>query len=70
MCQAPLRGPRLPAILELGVLSTRAMVAERTGDQDRAAMLGYLGMAHGIGGTVSAQVQDLDLPVCAADAAA
>lgn len=44
---------RLPAIMELGYLAARALITERTGEHNRAAMLGFLGMSHAIGGTVT-----------------
>ena len=44
---------RLPAFLELGLLSTRTLVAQRTDDSQRAQYLGYIGVCLGLGLAVS-----------------
>ena len=43
----------MPAILELGVLSSKALIAERSEEHERAQMLGYVGVSLGLGVMVS-----------------
>ncbi|KAK9812110.1 hypothetical protein WJX73_007695 [Symbiochloris irregularis] len=65
---------RLPAILELGPLSTRALIAERTSDQDRVRMLGYVGACMGaafaVGPTLGGWLTQRSYRLCAWSAAA
>ena len=45
---------RLPAVVELAALSVRTLIAERSEEQDRAKMMGYIGVAFGLGFAVGA----------------
>eukprot|EP00238_Polyblepharides_amylifera_P013547 CAMPEP_0196588044 /NCGR_PEP_ID=MMETSP1081-20130531/59395_1 /TAXON_ID=36882 /ORGANISM="Pyramimonas amylifera, Strain CCMP720" /LENGTH=357 /DNA_ID=CAMNT_0041910425 /DNA_START=331 /DNA_END=1404 /DNA_ORIENTATION=- len=40
---------RVPTLLQHGVLAARAIVTERTNESDRARMIGYVGLAYGVG---------------------
>jgi MFS family permease len=40
---------RLPTLLQHAVMATRAAVAEASSEADRARLLGYIGVAYGIG---------------------
>ena len=43
---------RLPTVLQHAVMATRAAVAESSSEAERAAALGYIGVAYGVGMTV------------------
>ncbi|KAK9812069.1 hypothetical protein WJX73_002908 [Symbiochloris irregularis] len=64
---------RLPAILELAALSTRALIAERTSDQDRVRMLGYMGACSGaaiaVGPSIGGWLTAISYRLCAWSAA-